>query len=287
MPIGIGDDCASLQLTPGRNCLITTDTLLEGVHFDRKNTSARQIGRKALAVNLSDMAAMAGIPLAAVVTFGLPRDFGQRLAEELYLGLKEIADQFHVAIVGGDTNFSPAGLVVSVTLLGEDTARGPVRRSGALPGDWIMATGSFGGSILGRHLEFSPRVGEARQLHQRYDLHAMIDVSDGLAADLFHILEESHTGAVLEQQAIPISDAAYQMADDRSALKHALGDGEDFELLIVLAPEEGKRLLEDQPLDEPLSHIGYITEGGGNLLIESPDGSRDALEPLGYDHFRE
>ncbi len=182
--------------------------LLEGSCFRLAEAGPRRVGRKAMAVNLSDIAAMAARPVAALVSVGLPRRGGRALAEELYQGLREVADAFDTPIVGGDTNSWDGLLVVNVTLLGEATERGVVRRNGARPGDWLMATGSFGGSILGKHLDFTPRVREALQLHQAAPLHAMIDVSDGLAADVFHLCEESGCGVVLRAEAIPIAEAA-------------------------------------------------------------------------------
>src|SRR4030081_475804 len=164
--IGPGDDAAALRLTPGAPCLVTTDMLLEGSCFILAEAGPRAVGRKAMAVNLSDIAAMAGRPVAAVVSAGLPRQGGRALAEELYLGLREMADAFDTAIVGGDTNSWNGPLVINVTLLGEATARGPVTRAGARPGDWLLVTGPVGGSILGKHLSFTPRVAEALQLHE-------------------------------------------------------------------------------------------------------------------------
>src|SRR5436309_12077407 len=181
--MGPGDDTAVLRWTAGAPCLVTTDMLLEGSCFRLAEAGPRQVGRKAMAVNLSDIAAMAGRPVAAVVSVGLPRQGGRALAEELYLGLRDVADAFDTALVGGDTNSWEGPLVISVTLFGEATSRGPVTRSGARPGDWLLVTGPLGGSILGKHLDFTPRVREALQLHAAADLHAMIDVSDGLAAD--------------------------------------------------------------------------------------------------------
>src|SRR5262249_36518240 len=148
----------------------------------------------------------------------------------------------------GDTNSWNGGLVISVTLLGEATARGPVLRRGARPGDWLLVTGPLGGSIKGKHLDFTPRVREALLLHEHADLHAMIDISDGLAADIGHICEESGCGAVLHAESIPISDAARQMNDARTPLDHALGDGEDFELAFAVSPDDGRRLIDAQPI---------------------------------------
>src|SRR5437764_15359046 len=182
--IGPGDDTAAVRFTPGAPCLVTTDMLLDGSCFRLAEACPRRVGRKAMAVNLSDMAAMAGRPVAAVVSVGLPRQGGRALAEELYLGLRDVADAFETAIVGGDTNSWDGPLVISATVLGEATGRGPVTRAGARPGDWLLVTGLLGGSILGKHLDFTPRIREAQRLHAEADLHALIDVSDGLAADV-------------------------------------------------------------------------------------------------------
>jgi thiamine-monophosphate kinase len=280
--IGPGDDTAALRLTPGAPCLVTTDMLLDGSCFRLAEAGPRQVGRKAMAVNLSDIAAMAGRPVAAVASVGLPRQGGRALAEELYHGLREVADTFHTALVGGDTNSWDGPLVISVTVLGEATSRGPVRRSGARPGDWLLVTGPLGGSIHGKHLTFTPRVREALELHSLADLHAMIDISDGLAADLNHILEESRCGAVLRAESIPIADEASQLTADRHLLDHALSDGEDFELLFAVAPDDARALLRTQPVPGvTLSHIGECVEQG--LWLEE-GGQRRPLTPMGYVH---
>ena len=282
VPIGPGDDTAALRVAPNRPLLVTTDMLLEGSCFLLEKAGARAVGRKAMAVNLSDIAAMAGIPTAAVVSVGLPRDGGRDVAEKLYEGMREMADAFDTPIVGGDTNSWNGGLVISVTVLGEATEHGPVRRNGAQVGDWIFVTGPLGGSILGKHLDFTPRVREALALHQIADLHAMIDISDGLAADLHHICTESACGAVLKAEAIPIAPAAHRLAatSGRSPLDHALTDGEDFELVFTVSPEDGRRLINGQP-QIPLFNIGEIVPDG--LWIEE-DGKRRPLEPRGYVH---
>jgi thiamine-monophosphate kinase len=256
--------------------------LLEGSCFLLAEAGPRRVGRKALAVNLSDIAAMAGRPVAAVVSVGLPRQGGRALAEELYLGLRELADAFDTAVVGGDTNSWDGPLVINVALLGEATSRGPVRRGGARVGDWLLATGPLGGSILGHHLDFTPRVREALALHEAAPLHAMIDVSDGLAADVGHLCAESGCGAVLRAEAVPVSQAARSLNDGRSPLEHALGDGEDFELVCAVAPEDGRRLLETQPVPGiTLAHIGECVEQG--LWLEE-QGRRSPLPPHGYVH---
>jgi thiamine-monophosphate kinase len=280
--IGPGDDTAALAWPADSTCLVTTDMLLDGSCFRLAEAGPRRVGRKAMAVNLSDVAAMAGRPVAAVVSVGLPRRGGRALAEELYLGLREVADAFDTAVVGGDTNSWDGPLVLSVTVLGEATGRGPVRRSGARPGDWLMVTGAFGGSILGRHLDFTPRVREALLLHQTVELHAMIDVSDGLAADVGHLCEESGCGAVLLANALPLTDDARRTNDGWTPLEHGLSDGEDFELAFAVTPEDGRRLLESQPLSGvPLTHLGEFVESG--LWLEEV-GTRRPLAAEGYVH---
>jgi thiamine-monophosphate kinase len=280
--IGPGDDAAALDWPADAACLVTTDMLLEGSCFLLAEAGPRRVGRKAMAVNLSDIAAMAGRPVAAVVSVGLPRPGGRALAEELYIGLREVADAFDTAIIGGDTNSWDGPLVINVCLLGEAMPPGPVRRSGARPGDVLMATGAFGGSILGKHLDFTPRVREALALHATVGLHAMIDVSDGLAADVFHLCEESGCGAVLKAEAIPIAEAASHVRDDRSPLDHALGDGEDFELVFAVAGADARRLLADQPIPGvTLAAIGEVVDQG--LWLEEA-GQRRPLPPKGYIH---
>jgi thiamine-monophosphate kinase len=285
VPLGLGDDTAAL-LTPPLS-LITTDMLLEGSCFLLEQAGPRRVGRKALAVNLSDIAAMAGVPVAALVSLGLPRRGGLALAQELYLGMRELADAFGVAIIGGDTNSWDGGLVVSVTLLGQPTGSGPVRRSGAKPGDWLLVTGPLGGSIHGKHLDFTPRVREAQALHATAELHAMIDVSDGLATDLAHLCTASGCSATLEAQALPIAEAVTAHPDSRSPLDHALHDGEDFELLVAVSPADGQRLIETQPIaGVQLVKIGQFhpaIAGQAQLRLRDAAGEQP-LQPRGWVH---
>ena len=283
VPVGPGDDCAVLQTRPEVPWLVTTDMLLEGCHFMPADAGAQRVGRKAIAVNLSDIAAMGGRPVAAFVSVGMPRGQADCLAEELYLGMRSIADEFDTALAGGDTNSWDGGLVIAVTLLGEPGPQGPILRKGAQPGDWLMVTGPLGGSLLGKHLDFTPRVREALALQAQAPLHAMIDISDGLAADVNHLCEESRCGALLRAEAIPISAAAHQMADARTPLEHALGDGEDFELAFAVAAADGERLLRQQPVSGiTLHHVGEFTSGHGLTLVENGQGR--PLPPVGYVH---
>ncbi len=285
--LGPGDDTALLDLGRGQQCLVTVDMITDQVDFVFERSDPRLIGRKALAVNLSDIAAMAGRPLAAVIALALPRDKALPLAKEIYLGLIPLAEQYGVAIAGGDTNCWDGPLAISVTLLGNVTERGPLRRDGARPGDWLLVTGSLGGSILGRHFTFEPRVEEALLLHERYELHAGMDISDGLSLDLSRLAAASSCGAALRLESIPISPAAVELtkarSDGRSALDHALGDGEDFELILAVPPDEARRMLRDQPLGVPLTAIGeFVSEPG--LWQFDADGSRRPLSPRGWVH---
>jgi thiamine-monophosphate kinase len=280
--LGPGDDCAVLAAAP-LPWLVTTDMLLEGSHFRLTEAGPHLVGRKAMAVNLSDIAAMAGRPVAAFVSVGLPRHGASQIAEGLYEGMREMADAFDTTLAGGDTNTWEGGLVLSVTLLGQPTPPGPVRRAGARPGDWLLVTGPLGGSILGKHLDFTPRVREAILLQECADLHAMIDISDGLAADGHHLCEESGCGAVLRADAVPFHPAARQMSDERSPLEHALTDGEDFELAFAVSPQDGQRLIQTQPISGiTLAHVGEFLADKQYFLEEK--GQRRPLEPRGFEH---
>ena len=281
--IAPGDDAALLRCDGSRGVLITIDTLMEGVHFDLSRATPEQIGRKALAVNLSDIAAMAGRPSAAVVGLSLPRARGGDFARRLMQGLQRLADQSDVILAGGDTNVWDGPAVVSVTLLGEPTGSGPVRRSGAQPGDWLMVTGPLGGSLQERHLTFTPRIGEAQELHQRVSLHAMIDISDGLATDLRHLMHESHVGALIEAATIPIHDDVDTSLSAAERLRHALTDGEDFELLIAVSPEDGRRLMESPSAGVQLFKIGALAEKAQGLQMLS-DGEAHELCWSGWEH---
>ncbi len=285
--LGPGDDAAVLGMAGIDQCAVTVDMLTDGVDFELSKVDPRRVGHKALGVNLSDLAAMAARPLAGVVAVALPRHGAGELAVALVEGMLPLAERHHLAIAGGDTNTWDGPLAISITLLGAVTDRGPLRRAGARPGDRILVTGSFGGSILGRHLDVEPRVDEALRLNADYELHAGIDVSDGLSLDLNHILEESRCGAVVNMAAVPISDDARRLAEQRAdgstPLDHALSDGEDFELILAVPPEEARRMLADRPLSVPLTDIGEFTAEPGLWQIDC-DGVRSELAPRGWEH---
>jgi len=286
--LGPGDDAAVLRMAGIDECVITVDLLTEGVDFILAETDPRRVGRKALAVNLSDLAAMAAAPLAAVLAVALPRQGGLDLAIQLYEGILPLAEKYKLAIAGGDTNSWDGPLVITATLLGKPGPQGPLRRSGARPGDRIVVTGAFGGSILGRHFDFQPRVNEALLLNEQYELHAGMDVSDGLALDLSRLAAESGVGAIIDTDRVPIHEDAHRLAarDGRPPLEHALGDGEDFELILAVEPKEAKRMLEDMarcPVPVPLTDIGeFISETG--LWQREPDGAVSPLTPTGWEH---
>ena len=284
--MGIGDDAAILRLAGDGDCVVTVDMLMDHVDFELAEADPRRVGRKALAVNLSDLAAMAASPLAGVVALALPRVGGMALAVALYEGLLPLAERYGLAIAGGDTNSWNGPLAISITLLGRVTPRGPLLRRGARPGDRIVVTGAFGGSILGHHFDFDPRLDESLLLNERYELHAGIDVSDGLSIDLARLAAESQCGAVVETSAVPISAAARQLADRAPdgppALEHALADGEDFELILAVPPEEAERMLSDQPLGVPLTVIGEFIEAPG--LWQRDARGRRPLPARGFLH---
>jgi thiamine-monophosphate kinase len=286
--LGPGDDAAILELSRSGQCVVTVDLLSDGVDFDLATIDARRAGRKALAASLSDLAAMAAKPVAAVIALALPRKGGQRLAIELYEGMIPLAERYATAIAGGDTNSWDGPLAISVTAIGEVTPHGPLLRGGAKPGDRIIVTGEFGGSILGKHLDFEPRIQEALLLKAHHDLHAGMDCSDGLSLDLSRMAGESGCGAALNLDRIPIAAAAYELTRKEptggTALDHALGDGEDFELILAVPPEDAAKLLAEQPLSPlRLTDIGqFIVEPG--LWEIAPNGQQRRLPVRGYEH---
>lgn len=288
--LGIGDDCAVIRpASDGRKWLVTTDMLLDGRHFELSagRHSAREVGVKAMGVNLSDIAAMAGTPVAAFVSVALPEDNSEEIARELTAGLREMADLFGASLAGGDTNRWNGPLVINVTVLGLEPVGGAVLRSGAKPGDYIYVTGPLGGSYAsGRHMKPVPRLKSGQQLKQALgdDLHAMIDLSDGLGGDLRHILEESgNLGAVLRADQIPVHEDVLKYHPDAlneiERIGHALGDGEDFELCFCVDPGAVDRL------PAGLHCVGVITEKPG-VWLENADGTRQAWSRHGFDHFR-
>lgn len=288
--VGIGDDAAVLRWRPDSNIVVATDAITDQVDFRLDEVDPRLVGRKALAVNLSDLAAMAAEPMAALVTLILPKGGGAnrscgQLARDLILGMAPLAEQFDVAIAGGDTNTWDAPLAISVTVIGRTTQHGPLERSGAQIGDALLVTGSLGGSILRRQWNFEPRIDEALQLHADYKLHAAIDISDGLAIDASRLAAASGLGIGIELSSVPISDDAVELSQQtgRPPIEHALGDGEDFELLFTTGPNEATRLLQEQPLSTPITQIGHCLQQPGLWRLDG-DAPPQPLETIGFQH---
>jgi len=275
-PIGIGDDMAQIKLPQGNSVLITTDMLLDGVHFDTRKATLEQIGYKSMATSLSDCAAMATIPLAAVVSVALPRNFGSAKLKKLHRGILIAAKKYNCPLVGGDITSWAKPLAVSVAMLSRPGATKPVRRSTAKAGDIICVTGTLGGSIVKRHLEFEPRLKEALAIAQA-GANAMIDISDGLSTDLNHICRLSKKGAIIYADKIPVSRNV-------RTIDAALNDGEDYELLFTIGQKNFERLKKHWHFKVKLTAIGKMT-GGPSVKIKMPDGKIVDLLPEGYDHL--
>ena len=282
-PVGIGDDMAQIRLTDAASVLITTDMLLEGVHFDLATATLEQVGYKAMAASLSDCAAMATRPLAAVVSVGLPPHLTADQIKQVHAGILRASDRYNCPVVGGDMTCwrSPLPLVINVAMLSEPATSRPVTRNGARVGDAICVTGVLGRSLAGRHLDFEPRVQEAICIAQTVELHAMMDLSDGLASDLPRICQRSGVGAVIEADGLPVSEQARRSPDP---VHSALCDGEDFELLFTLSERDCRRLLKTWSQPVPVTRIGTIT-GTGKVQIRTADGTVQDLKDRGYDHF--
>ena len=268
----------------GRDLLVTIDQVLDGTHFVWADCGPRAAGRKAMARSLSDVAAMAAVPVAAVASVALPPGFARDQAEEIYRGLRAAGDAQACPLVGGDVAAWDGALAINVTVLARPAdGHGPILRSGARAGDAICVTGQFGGAWhTERHLSFVPRIVEANALADRCDLHAMIDVSDGLAVDLRRLCEASGVGAVIKAHRVPIhTDATALRADD--PLGAALGDGEDYELLFALPPEQAEALLAQPIAETPVTRIGMIRADGAVRIVH-PDGRDEELAPHGWEH---
>jgi len=331
--IGIGDDAAALKLSASHTLLITTDLLLEGVHFDLSYADFYSLGWKSASVNLSDIAAMGGIPRFCLTALGIPAGVSLEQITEFYRGFNALLKSYRTTLIGGDTCFSRKGLFISVTALGEVEPKRIITRSGARPGDRIFVTGTLGDSAAGlellksgvrgrgpgargkelksairngsthahhheqqsndpksalqnliaRHLRPVPRVDWGRKLARSGCASAMIDLSDGLSSDLFHICEQSGVGAEILANRIPLSDALRKLTGKlaKPAVHYALSGGEDYELLFTAPPGKVKKI---RSLKLPLTEIGLIAPGRTLSLVDNR-GRKKPLRPSGYDHF--
>jgi thiamine-monophosphate kinase len=269
--LGIGDDLAAIRWPVGDLLLVGVDQVIDGVHFDSAVHSPEQIGRKAMNRNLSDCAAMGCLPVAALAAVTLPREFSLDQAKQLCQGLRNAGEKYQCPVIGGDTSVWDGKLVLSVTILGRSAGIKPIARGGARPGDGIFVTGPLGGSILGRHMYFDPRVNLGREIAPSAS--AMIDISDGLSRDLGHICSAGKVGAIIEADCVPIHPDAVELSRrDRAApLDHALHDGEDYELLFTSGAADSRGI-----------RIGQITSEPG-IFIRQGDETRP-LNPRGWEH---
>jgi thiamine-monophosphate kinase len=309
--IGIGDDCAVYPVKPGTNEVISTDALVENIHFSLSTTTPEALGRKALAVSLSDIAAMGGTPKRVLVTLGVSKKISVSFLEKLYSGFNSICNEFKVELAGGDTVSSPKCFFINIAIVGE-TKRGRVfTRQGARQGDLIFVTGTLGNSSLGlkllgkrkkigssrdhkflikAHLDPTPRVLEASIMaRSKANITSMIDISDGLIQDLYHICEASKVGARIREDRLPqsleFSRTCIQIKT--SPLPLILNGGEDYELLFTLPPDGVKNLKRKfQKAKVLITQIGEVTPRPKKVIFEKNDGRNEFLPSLkGYNHF--
>jgi thiamine-monophosphate kinase len=272
--VGSGDDCAVLKFNKNNYQLFTCDAIIEGVDFTLKDDPFL-IGRKAIGASISDIAACAGLPHHCLVSLGIPANTSLKFIDRLFQGMLHLARQFKINIVGGD--LSRAGkIMIDVSMLGIVEKKFLTLRSGSKIDDIIFVTGELGGSIFGKHLRFIPRVKEARFLVENFKVNSMIDISDGLAQDLYHILRQSRTGAAIYEDLIPKDRKARNLAD-------ALYGGEDFELLFTLSHREAKKLLKKNlHIFRP---IGEIADKKYGLKLIDHRGRERVIKPKGFRHF--
>ena len=305
----IGDDAAAFAVPSGRISLITTDMLVERIHFIRKDIAGFDLGHKALAVNLSDIAAMGGEAREAFVSIGIPRSCPLEYLEDVYRGMKHLAARFDVNILGGDTTRSEIDLIINVVVYGTATEDRLLRRDTAQAGDIIFTTGYLGDSKAGLHLILNdlpvdskvkrvlyrahvlpePHLLEGAFLANRPGVRAAIDISDGLSSDLSHIAEQSGVGAVIDAEHIPVSESLHTFCNDNGfdPITYALAGGEDYVLLCTAAPDEARQIAGEfqKEFKRPLFAIGRTT-ADRRLVINFPDGTSKPLAPAGWDHFK-
>ncbi|MFH1360242.1 MAG: thiamine-phosphate kinase [Candidatus Omnitrophota bacterium] len=273
---GIGDDAAVVETSREGVLVLTTDMLIERIHFT-KQMGAFAIGRKALACSLSDIAAMGTRPRWVLVSLGLPKNLSVDFVRKIYQGMNYWAKKFSASIIGGDIVENDK-IIINVVCLGQAKKQEVVLRSGAQKGDQIFVTGPLGNSLKsGKHLWFNPRLEESQYLVKNFKPSAMIDISDGLAQDLSHILKESRVGAILGKEMI--------LLNARSSIQQALYDGEDFELIFTLSPQKAKKLMASKNKRFKFYLIGEITGRAGQLILRRKDGQEKQISAKGFTHF--
>jgi len=297
-----GDDCAVIQISDESVLLVTTDLLIENIHFRKNTTSAFNLGRKCIAVNLSDIAAMGGEPTFCFLSIACPSSTSVEFLDNLISGISDICKQFGVFLAGGDTTGSPEHLMINICLMGKSKKNQYLKRSGALPGDIIQVSGPLGGSAAGlrilennetivenlvnAHLNPNPRIAVGQVLSQLSSVHSMIDISDGLLQDIGHICSVSNTGANIMLNKVPVfKDAVQHYGNMRNAQIEALTGGEDYELCWTVAPNEAAQTLAivRDTGAEYAESIGEINSG--NKVRIEENGSELNLAFRGWDHF--
>jgi thiamine-monophosphate kinase len=308
--LDMGDDCAVIRIDDQRVLLLTCDIQVENRHFRREYISAYQLGRRAMAVNLSDIASMGGRPAYALVSLGLPRDLAVKDYDSLFQGMQDELNPYGATILGGNLAQTEDRLIIDITLLGETTPGKYLTRSGARPGDKIYFTGQAGSSGAGlcilqkygknyptkykvlveSHLNPKPRVEIGKAIAQLGVASAMIDVSDGIASDLYHICHMSRTGAEIYQERLPFLSILNEVARETGStlMDLVLHSGEDYELLFTAGPDQQEQIQEQisKPFSIPVTEIGKIVSDAEVYSIITPDKQRQVLEARGWDHFR-
>jgi thiamine-monophosphate kinase len=275
----VGDDAAVIEYNKEEYLLFATDILVEDVHFKIESSNIKSIGYKSLAVNISDIAAMAGIPKYAVCSLALPKSLSIDYTQALYQGIKKAADLYNVSIVGGDISTSNK-LIINNAVLGLVKKKNLTLRETAKVKDAIFVTGSLGGSFKGKHLSFKPRIKEAQILTDKFDITSMIDLSDGLASDLYQIITQSKVGAVIYQDKIPLS----KEAED---IKSALYDGEDFELLFTANKKDAQKIKKLMSHQIKISEIGEIINSSKGYNLITTEGKRKSISlDQSFHHFK-
>lgn len=303
--LGIGDDCAVLRTDANRLLVTSTDMLVEGIHY-HTGTDPGLIGRKAVSRAVSDLAAMAADPVGCIAAVSLPDAIDERSVRELFVALEATARALGAPLIGGDVGSGTEAMVMAVTVFGVPGPGGYITRSGAQTGDAICVTGRLGGALTAnRHLTFRPRIREALYISEHYDIHAMIDISDGLSTDLYHLCGSSGKGAIIQAESIPLhpdlTENNNHTLNKPELLQHALNDGEDYELLFCVSRADarrlpstipsGKRATREAPQSQTVSDDVNITCIGScidetNIYLEwSTDGhKREVLEDDGWEH---
>src|SRR5574341_271117 len=304
--VSIGDDASIVIFSPGKNLVLTKYTLLEKNHFDLDYFTFEQLGHRALGANLSDIAAMGGLPITALVTLGLPNYVTVENVLELYSGMNFLSKKFDCPISGGDIISSPKGLLISITVLGEVEKKFLTLRSKAQAGELICVTGELGEvqaglellqtakkdsrikiskNLIQKHLTPQPKILEAREIVKKLKPTAMIDISDGLASEVGHIAKESKLGALIYETEIPVSPKAKQMGKilNKNALSWGLFGGEEYELLFTIPKSRVKNLIELSKKIK-LTLVGEMKKEKGVFLVK-PDGKREKIKKGGFRHF--